>query len=622
MRFRPAMWGIGILMSTSAAMAAGAAPGLYTRVASILLQRFYDERFRSEKLPGLVRAEEPKGPDAGAQRAAVQRLLERIPASHLALLSANTYDRLVAELKGELRPTLGMDLTERQGRYYAANILEGGAAEQAGVLPFDEVVLLDGQAPSDSPLLDWRSDDAFLSDERDPPMHYLKVTAGEDVRLRLRREGPEHEYDLVVRAVEDSAFQAAQRSVRLIQSGDRKIGYMHLWYVHLGGYDKLLSSALDGPLSGADSFIFDLRGRGGSGVGVAPILEVLDKAHSSRGLPVVALIDRQTRSAKDLLASELRSRPWVKLVGEPTAGAAVPASFAPVGDGAVLMFPSFSLGEISTKLEGKGGVAPDVPARRAGPSSGGRDPILEAGVRTALTLGRGTAAVPATQSNPPPAASVSSAPAWPQLKPRMLEALGGERVIRGWPERVLTGTAELVGLPMKGRYHYAVAPDGRFRSDASFGQPAVSLGYDGTTGWTRSPQTGVVKLTGPQLKSLRAQNLFYGPLQWEEACGRISVGSDIEFDGRPAHQVICELEGGPITFYVERDTQLTIGARTVADSSIGSVEVVTTYRRYRQFGTSKLPTEILVEAAGQTQKFTVETVDFVPADPAQFAPPE
>ncbi len=41
------------------------------------------------------------------------------------------------------------------------------------------------------------------------------------------------------------------------------------------------------------------------------------------------------------------------------------------------MFPSFTLGEYTEKLELKGGVEPDIFVERAGPYSAGKDPILE-----------------------------------------------------------------------------------------------------------------------------------------------------------------------------------------------------------------------------------------------------
>ena len=93
---------------------------------------------------------------------------------------------------------------------------------------------------------------------------------------------------------------------------------------------------------------------------------------SNWGRPIVALTDRQSRSARDALAYEFKQRKLATVVGERTAGAVIPASFEPLGDETVLMFPSFTLGDYTKKLELKG-LEPDISVERAGPYSAGHD---------------------------------------------------------------------------------------------------------------------------------------------------------------------------------------------------------------------------------------------------------
>jgi carboxyl-terminal processing protease len=111
----------------------------------------------------------------------------------------------------------------------------------------------------------------------------------------------------------------------------------------------------------------------------------LRKTSETKHWPIVALLDRQSRSAKDVLAYELKRTGIARLVGEPTAGAVIPASFADVGHDTILMFPSFKLPRYTEILEFKP-VQPDVYVERAGPLSAGADPILEAGLTEALRL--------------------------------------------------------------------------------------------------------------------------------------------------------------------------------------------------------------------------------------------
>jgi len=103
----------------------------------------------------------------------------------------------------------------------------------------------------------------------------------------------------------------------------------------------------------------------------------------------VALIDRQTRSAKEQLAYELRAQGLGRLVGEPTAGAYIPAGFANLGGNVVLMFP---LGDkkpnpYTPLIEGHP-IQPDVAVPWVGPYAGGQDVLIEAGIAEAVRLVR------------------------------------------------------------------------------------------------------------------------------------------------------------------------------------------------------------------------------------------
>jgi len=132
--------------------------------------------------------------------------------------------------------------------------------------------------------------------------------------------------------------------------------------------------------------VIDLRGRGGSASEVTRIIDVVDKYRKRTGKPVVALADRQSRSGKDLLVYEFKQR-GIRIVGEASAGAVIPATFADVGFDSVLMFPSFRLPKYSDLLELKP-IPPDVLVERAGVFAAGQDPILDAGLDEARRLAK------------------------------------------------------------------------------------------------------------------------------------------------------------------------------------------------------------------------------------------
>ncbi len=362
----------------------------FDRVVARLEKSFYSVAFQSTDLPGLVtefRGAAHLAKSPAEERVVIWRFLSRIPATHLGLLSQPAYVALIKEIQGTPHPTLGLQLLRLEDRYFATMVFTGGPADAAGIRPWDEIVAVDQRSPGESPRLDWRSDDAFLGDERDPPTFGLVVGIGDRVNFTVAAEsGRTRDVWLTARLY--SGLQASARSLRLIERDGFRIGYVHWWYMHESGLPEMLSKGLNGPLARSDALMLDLRGRGGSGQGIPRLIELLARGPAQRYEgPVVALVDRQTRSAKEMLATDLRARGLARLVGEPTAGAVLGVEFADVGDSAILMFPGTTVPTYTERLELKP-ADPDVVVPWGGPYSGGRDPILEAGIDEAARLVR------------------------------------------------------------------------------------------------------------------------------------------------------------------------------------------------------------------------------------------
>jgi C-terminal processing protease CtpA/Prc len=359
---------------------------LFENVAKVLAERFVDQEFRAKQLPALV--ERYRGQAAAAtslreQRQVVHELLSHVPASHLQLLSRQAHRTMMADLAQAPYPSFGFQAIGSGSNVYAGMILESGPAARAGLLAGDRLVTIDGTPVEESSRLDWRTDDAFIGDERDPSVRYVMASSGDRIALRVERR-PGEFVNVAVTAEEFTAFDAAEASVRVIRTGDISVGYLHFWYVHMAGVADLITRALEGRLKNVNALVIDLRGRGGSASEVTRIIDVIDKYRKRTGRPVLALADRQSRSAKDLLVYEFKQR-GIRVVGEASAGAVVPATFADVGFDSVLMFPSSRLPKYSDLLELKP-TPPDVLVERAGMFAAGQDPILAAGLDEARRL--------------------------------------------------------------------------------------------------------------------------------------------------------------------------------------------------------------------------------------------
>ena len=251
-----------------------------------------------------------------------------------------------------------------------------------GELPPSErryrIVSVDGVPIEECERLDWRSDDAYLTDA---PVRRLDCEEDDEIQLEIERSWGEMT-DLSVTASMYSAFEAAKASARIIENEQLRIGYIHFWFIHVRGVPQLLKEKLEGDFADCDALILDLRGRGGNGGVLKQIYAVLSGENSSWQKPVVALINQNSRSAKEVIAYELKKQNLALLVGERTAGAVIPATFKKVGPETMLMYPTFRLGKYTDTLEGHG-VAPDIVVREPGPYSAGADPLIDAGVEAA-----------------------------------------------------------------------------------------------------------------------------------------------------------------------------------------------------------------------------------------------
>jgi C-terminal processing protease CtpA/Prc len=361
----------------------GYAPGeLFDAVVKAMARSYYDKEFRAQRWPDLAASYRPAALAAGdlhEERAVVDALLAQVPASHLALLSKATHTKMMDELSKREKPTFGFEVEQLAGQFFVTSVLEGGPAAEAGLRRGDRVLAIDGVTPGRCVRLDRSSDDAHLPDV---PRHQILGEAGERVALRVQRDAAGRTRDLEVECAPYSAWRAAQASARVVVHDGQRIGYVHYWYIHLGGVHQHFRRLLRDEFATCSAIVLDLRGRGGDGISAGALVTAVRDA----GKPVVALIDKTTRSAKEVIAYRLRQEESATLVGEHTACAVIPASFRHVGEHDVLMFPTFTLGEFTTAIE-LIGVTPHVHVADELRHAAGRDPILDAGVQQAARQG-------------------------------------------------------------------------------------------------------------------------------------------------------------------------------------------------------------------------------------------
>lgn len=250
----------------------------------------------------------------------------------------------------------GFCLREIDGRIFIISVLSGSAAERAGLRMGDEIV------PPGEP---FRGAPSYVRDSGEILLRVRRAAGGMpfDVRLKASLENPSEEF-----------LKAERDSERIIESGQKKIGYIHVWsFAGIEYFDELSEALSVGKLKDADALILDLRdGWGGADAEYlnifnqnVPPLTMIDREGKSVSCdrqwrkPVVMLINGRTRSGKEILAYGFRRYGLGTLIGEKTAGATLGGRLFVVSDGSLLYLAS-----VGTLIDGKNlegvGVEPHI----------------------------------------------------------------------------------------------------------------------------------------------------------------------------------------------------------------------------------------------------------------------
>jgi carboxyl-terminal processing protease len=254
-------------------------------------------------------------------------------------------------------------------------VIDGTPAQQAGLRAGDEVVVADGTAFE--------------------PIGSFRGKVGKTVILEVHRGGSELRISVVPADLEPTKMflRGLESSARIIESGGRRIGYVHVWcyagYTYQRALEVLLSQ---GVLKDADALIWDLRdGWGGAQPEYldlfnarAPTMQVTDRNGNSEFVnvkwrkPVAMLINGGTRSGKEVLAYGFKKYRLGELIGTRTEGAVLAATAFLIGSGLLLLAVE-DVRVDGERLEGVG-VTPTIEVQAKAAPDGSDDPQLSRAV--------------------------------------------------------------------------------------------------------------------------------------------------------------------------------------------------------------------------------------------------
>jgi carboxyl-terminal processing protease len=317
----------------------------------------------------------------------VNDMLNELRASHMGYLTDDDMESyLLRSLFSQDTSRLQMEHIgvmgepDKTGAFVVRALLDGGPAAAAGVRFGDRLLDVEGEPFS--------------------TVGAFKGRTGRTTRITLDRPGVGRKtIDVTpVRENPQKAFlNATEKSVRILEHKGSRIGYIHLWTMTDASFRQALESALVGKLNDTDGLILDLRdGFGGHPDRFTDVLFRPDVAwsstyrnrrsavsHNGYSKPVVFLINRGTRSAKESFAYQVKKAKRGLLVGTTTAGAFLGAGGFPISEEGYLELPVVDLTLDGNRLEGVG-VAPDVVVE-AGDAYGPNDKQLAKGLEVLMS---------------------------------------------------------------------------------------------------------------------------------------------------------------------------------------------------------------------------------------------
>ena len=271
---------------------------------------------------------------------------------------------------------IGVFTVTIDGETFVRAVVDWGPADAAGIKVGDRLISAGGEP--------WHPIRPFLRKQ------------GKPVAVRVQRT-PDRGSVMDVVVVPSfiaplDFFLAGQvKSERVLERKGRRIAYVHVWCYAGDQFQRELSAAITrGELADADALVLDVRdGYGGGSVDNLALFgdrlpdtqmtrrdstPMMTEGHWKK--PVALLVNRWTRSGKELFAYGFKKYGYGPVIGERTAGAVLAAHAVRIGDRSILYMAVTDVRIDGERLEGRG-VEPDIVVPSAIPYSEGRDPQLD-----------------------------------------------------------------------------------------------------------------------------------------------------------------------------------------------------------------------------------------------------
>jgi carboxyl-terminal processing protease len=245
-----------------------------------------------------------------------------------------------------------------KGQTFIKAIINGSPADKAGLKVGDRLLAVDGKP--------FQAIQSFVG----------KADTEVVVTIQRTAENSPQKITVVPKVFNPATMflDAVIDSVEVIEREGQKIGYIHIWsYADPKYQEQLEEELIYDRLKDTDGLIWDLRdGWGGASpdylnIFTAPVPTITTifrdgvqrESQSTWQKPVVMLVNRGSRSGKEILAYGFRKYGVGKIVGSKTAGAVVAGRPYIMPDGSLLYLAVADVLVDGERLEGRS-ILPDV----------------------------------------------------------------------------------------------------------------------------------------------------------------------------------------------------------------------------------------------------------------------
>ena len=232
------------------------------------------------------------------------------------------------------------------------------------------------------------------------------------------------------------------------------------------------------------------------------------------------------------------------------------------------------------------------------------DRLLRPALATLALLATVAFGMPTTAQDGASDGSAAGLPTADALIAKMLEASGGKEALAKLKNRVVSGKFSMPAMGMEAPLTMYMAPGSLYVEIELEGMGKITQGLHDGVAWTVDPMMGARIMEGAERAAMLREAELAPLLAVKKNYKEMAVTGVTKRGDQDAYKLkMVPREGAPEYWYVSRATHLVLAVDATHESPMGSIEVKSEVKEYKDVDGVKLPWKTEVDQA--MQKFTI-----------------